>query len=274
MSIQIVTDSTAYLTKDEIEKYNIKVVELQISFQGEERLEGFPGEFEDFFEKLKESKDFPVTSQPPPGGFLKVFKEALEEDREVLAITISSKLSGTYNSAVLASETLDPSKITVIDSLTTVANLKHMVIEAQEMALKGKSREDILEYVEDQKTRMGIYLTVETLDYLQKSGRLSKTQALIGSILNVKPILKLEDGVIEAVGKVRGKRKAIEAMIKDIPEEAKAVYIPHIYNEKEARKMKEVLQKKLPGIKIELAVLGPVIGSHIGPKGMGACFIW
>lgn len=93
--IQIITDSTAYLTKDEIKEHNIKVVPLQVLFQGENKTEGFPGEFEEFFSQLKESEDFPITSQPSSGAFVKVFEEALQQDKEVLAILLSSNLSGT-----------------------------------------------------------------------------------------------------------------------------------------------------------------------------------
>lgn len=237
MNIQIVTDSTAYFTKEEIKKYNIKVVHLHVHFQGEEKHEGFPGEFEEFFDKLEKTNHFPTTSQPSAGTFSKVFHEAIEQDKEVLAILMSSKLSGTYNSALLGAEMLGSQKITVIDSLTTVANLKHIVIEAQKMAVQGKSRLEIATYVEEQKLKMGIYLTVETLEYLKKGGRLSSAQALMGSLLNVKPVLQLENGVIEPVAKVRGKTLARKTMIEAIPKEAKTIYIPHILNESEAKKI-------------------------------------
>lgn len=273
-NIQIVTDSTAYLTKDEIKNYNIKVVPLLVHFQGKDDDEGKPGEFDEFFDQLKDSKDFPTTSQPSAGAFAKTFQEAIDQGQEVVAILISSKLSGTYNSAVLGADMVDSDKITVIDSLTSVANMKHMVIQAQNMSIQGKNRQEIVDYIEYQKSRMGIYLTVETLDYLKKGGRLSSTQAFMGSILNVKPILKLDNGVIEPVGKVRGKKKAIEMMIENIPKDAKNIYIPHILNEQEAEEVKEILEERLPKAKVDLSVLGPVIGAHLGLKAMGVCFLW
>ena len=192
-NIQIITDSTAYFTKDEIKKYNIKVVPLLVHFQGQDGYEGFPGEFDEFFGRLKGSEDFPSTSQPSVGAFEKVFQEAIDQGKEVVAILISSKLSGTYNSAVIGAQMTEPDKISVIDSESSVANMKHMAIQAQKMADEGKTRQEIVDYVEEQKTRMGIYLTVHTLDYLKKGGRLSTTAAFMGSVLNVKPILKLED---------------------------------------------------------------------------------
>lgn len=273
-NIQIITDSTAYLTKDEIKEHNIKVVPLQVLFQGENKTEGFPGEFDEFFSQLKASEDFPITSQPSSGAFVKVFEEALEQGKEVLVILLSSNLSGTYNSAILATEILGSDKITVLDSQTSVANLRHMVLQAQKMVTEGKNRQEIAEYIEEQKTKMGIYLTVGTLEYLKKGGRLSNSQALIGSILDIKPILKIEGGLVVPETKVRGKKKALEIMMGKIPEQVKAIYIPHIYNEKNAEKMKKTLEKRFPQAKIELTTVGPVIGSHLGPKTLGVCFIW
>ncbi|HZK10417.1 MAG TPA: DegV family protein [Clostridia bacterium] len=272
--IQIVTDSTAYLTKDEIKEYNIKVVPLMVHFQDQDTIEGLPGEFEEFFDKLKTSEDFPTTSQPSAGAFAKVFKEAIDDGKEVIAITISSKLSGTYNSALIAGDMVDSDKVTVIDSLSSVANLKHMAIKAHKMAVEGKTREEIRKDIEDLKTKMGIYLTVGTLEYLKKGGRLSATQAFMGTILNVKPILKVVNGVIEPVAKVRGKKKAIETIIGSIPEEVKTVYIPHIFNEEEALEIKSTLENRFPNARLEITEIGPVVGGHLGPKVVGVCFTW
>ena len=273
-NIQIVTDSTAYLTKEEMKHYDIKIVPLMVYFQGEEDREGFPGEFEKFFHKLKESKDFPTTSQPPIGAFAQAFQEAIDQGKEVIALTISSKLSGTYNSAVVAAEMVDGEKISVVDSQTSVASLKHMAIYAQKLADAGKSRQDILDYLEDQRNKMSIYLTVETLEYLKKGGRLSTAQAVVGSLLNIKPIIQLKDGALQAVGKARGKKKALEMMMENIPEEVKHIYIPHIFNEEEAKELQAILRERYPKAQVELEFLGPVIGAHLGPKAMGVCSLW
>lgn len=273
-TIQVVTDSTSYLTKDEIKEYDIKVVPLKVHFQGEDNDEGMPGEFDEFFNKLKATEDFPTTSQPSAGAFAKVFQDAIDQGKEVVAILISSKLSGTYNSAIIGADMVDSDKITVIDSLTSVANLKYLAIKAYNMALEGKTRQEIAECIEKQKKRTGVYLTVETLDYLRKGGRLSGAQAFIGSILNIKPIIKLEDGILLPVAKARGKKKAIEMMIENIPEGVKIIYIPHIFNEAESKEVKKELEKRFPNAKIELTGLGPVVGAHLGPKAMGVCYIW
>ncbi len=273
-NIQIVTDSTAYFTKEEAKKYNIVVVPLSVCFEGEEFQEGFLDETGDFFERLERSKDFPTTSQPSAGAFASVYNEALKEGKEVLAIIFSSKISGTYNSAVLGAEMLESDKISVIDTHTSVGNLKHLVLEAHRMAEDGRSRQEILNYIEDQKTRMGTYLTVGSLDYLKKGGRLSNAQAFIGSILNIKPIIQMEDGILEGVAKTRGKKKALDLMISKIPEDVKYIYVQHILNEEEALEVVEKLKELFPSASVSIVGLGPVIGSHLGPKTIGFCYLW
>lgn len=274
MTIQIVTDSTAYLTREEMEKYDIKVVELKVNFQGEEKPEGFPGDYDRFFENLKTSKDFPVTSQPSPGAFAEVYQDAIDGGKEVITISLSSKISGTYNSAVLAKDLVDSEDITVVDSLTSSGNLKYMAIEARKMADSGKTREEIGEYLEDQKTRAVTFLTVETLDYLEKGGRLSSGQALIGSILDIKPILRLQAGQLEAIDKVRGKKKAMDKMIENIPKEVKFITVSHVASQEEAEKLRNRIQEKFAEVEIEISALGPVIGAHLGIGGIGIGFVW
>src|SRR5690554_5251891 len=122
-NIQIITDSTTYFTREEANRYNIKVVPLSVCFEGEEFQEGFLGENEDFFERLSESYDFPTTSQPSAGAFATVYNEALKEGKEVIAIIFSSKISGTYNSAILGADMLGNEGISVIDTQTSVGNL-------------------------------------------------------------------------------------------------------------------------------------------------------
>ena len=151
--VQIVTDSTAYFTKEYAEENDIKIVPLSVTFSGETKDEGFPDEFEDFYRKLQTSKDFPTTSQPPIEAFAKVYEEILTENKEIVTIVISEKLSGTYNSAMAAANMTAPDKISVIDSETTVSNLKMLVMIANDMAKQGKSREEIVETIEREKRK-------------------------------------------------------------------------------------------------------------------------
>lgn len=273
-NIRIVTDSTAYITKEYADINNIDIVPLLVDFEGNTDYEGYPGEFEEFYEKLKVSESFPKTSQPSTGAFAQVFKKAVEKDEEVIAIVISSKLSGTYNSASVAGEMVASNKISVIDSETTVSNLRILVERAKELAASGVSREEIVNTINEEKKRTGVNLTVDTLEYLKKGGRLSTGRALIGSILNIKPIISLIDGALMPTGKARGKSKAVEMMISNIPDNVTNISICHIFNMEEAEEVKGILEAKYPRLNITIDVIGPVIGSHLGPKAIGICYKW
>ena len=272
--VQIVTDSTAYFTKEYAEQNNIKVVPLSVTFSGQTNDEGFPGEFEEFYHKLQTSKDFPTTSQPPIEAFASVYEKILAEGREIVTIVISEKLSGTYNSASAAANMTDPDKISVIDSETTVSNLKLLAMIANDMAKQGSSREEIVAAIEQAKKRMSVTLAASTLEYLKRGGRLSAAQATIGTLLNVKPIIGLVDGKLEAVAKVRGKNKALDYLVENVPENAVAISVLHILSSKDAELVQHKLQERFPHIQIGIDEIGPVVGSHLGPGGIGVCSKW
>lgn len=272
--IQIITDSTSYINKSFIEKHNLIIVPLSVHFEGEIETEGFVGEFESFFDRLAHSKDFPTTSQPSIGSFVTVFEQALEEDKEVIVLTISSKLSGTYNSASSAAKIVGEDKISVIDSESTATNLKAFTEIALDMIEKGHSREEIVKKIEEQKKRSSICLTVDTLEYLQKGGRLSNTGAFIGNLLNIRPIIALVDGKLEGVAKTRGKKKAMDKMVELIPKEAFKISVCHIFALEEAQLLKETIQSLFPKAHVTIDELGPVIGAHLGPKALGICYLY
>lgn len=272
--IKIITDSTAYIDKNYAMTHGINIVPLSVTFNGVTEDEGFPGEFEEYFEKLKSVQEFPTTSQPSIHAFAKIYKKIIAEGYEIITIVISSKLSGTYNSAFVAAKEIDFDKISVIDSETTAANLKLLVNMAKDLVEKGLSREEIVKTLEIEKKKMNISLTVDTLDYLKKGGRLSSAQAFVGSILKVRPIIALIDGKLEPIGKVRGKDKAIEMMINRVHEDVNKISICHIFALDEALKLKLKLENKFKNAKIIIDELGPVIGSHLGPKAIGICSKW
>lgn len=270
--IKIVTDSTSYISKEFLKDNDLSVVPLNYVFDGEAFVEGFKGEFDEFFKKLESTKLFPTTSQPAAGDFFEVFKKALENHDEIIAIVLSSKLSGTYNSAVLAKNMLEDKKITIIDSETSASNLRYLVEDALKMASEGKSSKEIAEFINQKKTSMRVYLTTDTLEYLSRGGRLSTLQSTIGNLLNVKPIIELKDGELQLLEKVRGKNKAITGIIDKIPDNVQKISICHILNIEEARKLQDVLIQKFPKAIISIDELGPVVGSHLGPKTLGLCF--
>lgn len=271
--IKIITDSTAYISKKYAESENIGVIPLNYVFGDETGKEPFPGDFDRFFEKLKNTKLFPSTSQPAAGEFVNAFNEAFEAGYdEVIAIVLSSKLSGTYNSGVLAKNMLEDKKVTIIDSLTSASNLRFLVEDAVNMVKEGKTSEKIEEYINNKKMNMDIYLTTETLEYLSRGGRLSSIQSKVGNLLNIKPIIQLMDGELQLLEKLRGKNKALQFIINKVPENVEKIGICHILNYEGAEKMKDILQDKFPQVIISIDELGPVIGSHLGPGAIGICF--
>lgn len=271
--IKIITDSTSYLEKDYCLQEDITVVPLNYIFGGKTHLEGFKGEFDEFYKELASSKDFPTTSQPAVGDFLEAFTAAFEEGYdEIIAILLSSKISGTYNSAVLAKNMLEDERITIIDSLSAASNLRFLVEDAVNMAKEGRSPKEIEEYINDKKERMKIYLTVDTLEYLARGGRLSSIQSTLGNLLNIKPIIQLKDGQLELLEKIRGKNKAMERIISYINEDVEKIGICHILNHREAEKLRDKLKVRFPQATIIIDELGPVVGSHLGPKAIGLCF--
>ncbi len=254
-NIRIVTDSTAYIAKEYAALHGIKIVPLSVTFSGETEDEGYPGEFEPYFDKLKSSSDFPTTSQPSIHAFSQVYEELISDNSEIITIVISSKLSGTYNSASVAAETTASDQISVIDSETTAGNLKMLVDMAKLLIEKGLTRQEIVEILEVEKKKTSISLTVDTLDYLKKGGRLSGAQALIGSMLKVRPVIALIEGALEPIGKVRGKAKALEMMVDRVPENVEIISICHIFAMDEALVLKDQLQAKFP--KTEVFIYKP-----------------
>lgn len=271
--IKIITDSTGYITKEYAEKENVTIVPLNYVFGEESGKEPFPGEFDEFYNKLKNTKLFPSTSQPAAGEFLDAFNKAFEEGYdEIIAIVLSSKLSGTYNSAVLAKNMLENKIITIIDSQMSAANLKFLVEDAVEMAKEGRSSEEIQSHLDSKKLGMYVYLTTETLEYLSRGGRLSAVQATVGNLLNIKPIIELKDGELKLLEKLRGKNKALSAIVDKVPDNVQKIGVCHVLDKDDAIKLKNILAEKFPQSIITIEELGPVIGAHLGPKGIGICF--
>jgi DegV family protein with EDD domain len=274
--IKIVTDSTSYLPPEEREKFGIPMVPLNVHF-GEERTyqEGVTLNNDQFYAMLAEAPELPTTSQPSPGQFLDVFSELIEAGHEVLCIVISSKLSGTYQSAIDARNSLPDAPITVFDSYCTAAPLALMVVTAAEMAADGHSLDEILARLEQMRRDMKIYLVVDTLEYLQKGGRIGAASAFLGTLLRVKPILMLDDGVIKPVDKVRSKRKAIQRLLSELeahvsPGQPVQAIAMHAQAFDEVCELELEIRRRFNCQRTIFGEVGPVVGTHTGPGLLGA----
>lgn len=274
--IKIVTDSTAYLSESTIRQHDIRVVPLYVHFGEEAFKEGIQLSNEEFYTRLAEAPTLPTTSQPSAGEFKEVFEELADAGHEIVTLTISGKLSGTWNSAMAAKEMLPQADISVIDTMSTAVGLRLMVEAAIKAASDGATRQEIVAQIEEIREKVYFVFVVDTLEYLAKGGRINNASAFLGTLLKVKPILFLQDGAIEPLEQVRSKRKATTRLLELLEErlnihgpQAK-VAVTHALVPQEAQALREELTQRLGCAQLEIGSLGPVIGTHTGPGTIGA----
>lgn len=278
MKLTIITDSSASLTKEEVQKYDVKVVPLTIDFAGVIYKDFYDIEIEDFYKKLVSSDTFPKTSQPSPNDFYRLYEEAKENNEEVLVLTISSLLSGTYQSAVIAKNMINYESIYVFDSKTTIQGLCILIHEAVRLRNQGVCAVEIMEELAKLRKRIVIFAQIDKLDYLHKGGRLSKSSAIIGNIIGLKPLITLNsDGNILLYDKAIGTSRGISSIMKSIQENPIDNDYPFYFGyttdiEKLNRLKKKVLEKY--EIKNSFtSIIGAAVGSHIGTGGFAVFYV-
>ncbi|WP_088105055.1 DegV family protein [Halalkalibacter urbisdiaboli] len=271
--VKIVTDSTADIPKELAEELNITVVPLNVIFSEEETYEdGVTLTSQDFYQKLMVEETIPTTSQPTPFQFEEVYRSLAEQgETNIISIHLSSKLSGTFQAASIASQSFDEEiSLHVVDSKLASYGIGIMVVEVARMAQQGKSLEECLQRLEELLQDTKLYFLVDTLEYLQKNGRIGKASALLGSLLKIKPILSInEDGEVYPFEKVRGQKKAINRIIDVLKEEYgdAPVHIgsPHAVNDSLANELLERARQEF-NVQSEVRTnIGAVIGAHAGP---------
>jgi len=273
--IKIVADSTAYLPESYVRQHDIRIVPLYVRFGQEVFREGVELSHEEFYAKLKEAPELPSTSQPSLGDFYTVFKELADAGHEILTLTISTKLSGTWDSAMAARAMLPDAHIEVIDSLSTSAGLQLMVEAAVQAVEEGASLQEAADLIESIKPKMHVLFVVDTLEYLAKGGRIGNAKAFLGTLFKVKPILFLHEGAIEPLEQVRSKSKAQGRMVDLIAEymdgnepQARLVVTGALVPD-EVEFVKTALMERLGCCEPACASVGPVIGTHTGPGVVG-----
>jgi len=270
--IKIVTDSTADVPQELMERYNIRQVPINIQFGTETYQEGIEIDRPTFFRKLEEV--MPTSSQPSPGQFAEVYKELAEQGHSILSIIITSKHSGTYQSAVLAKSMLPEADIEVFDTLSISIGTGYQVLAAARAAEEGKSMGEIIQLLEGIRSRMFLYLTPSTLKYLQKSGRVGKLAGALGALLNLKPVIKVEDGLLEAFQNVRTRSKAIDRMVELTAEavgttEPVKLGITHAQVPDEAEKLRQRLERAFNCDEVIVVDLACSLTVHGGPGVIG-----
>jgi len=278
MGVRIVTDSTADLPESIRQELGIVMVPLTVHFGPEMFLDAVEMDSDGFWEKLRTSPHHPKTAQPSPGDFLKAYEEAGAAGDEILSIHISTKLSGTMSSGQIAAQMLPNMKITHVDTRSATWGLGMMAIEAARMARAGKSAAAIISAVEALADRMHIFFTLDTLEFLQKNGRIGKAQALLGGLLGIRPILQVDrEGLVAPADKVRGKSKILPRSLELMQERVPAgrrirLAVVHSHAPAEADIWLEAIRKLYQIDEYWIGDLGPVIGTNTGPGTVGACF--
>lgn len=272
--IALVTDSTADLTEEIKNKYNIHVVPLKVRFEDKEYLDSELTS-DEFYEKLKQAKQLLVTSQPSPEDFSKLYRELLKDYEEIISIHISSGLSGTVNAANIAKQSLN-GKIHIVDSKTISLGIGLMVLEAARNISEGFSAMQIVEGISKVRRNIETLFTLNTLEYLQKGGRIGKVQGIVGSLLNIKPVIRVgDDGIYHTYKKARSQERALNSIVQAFKELAKGrkqirLAVAHGAAHQAGIYLKKALENAFQLKASIFTQVGPVIGVHTGPGTIGA----
>lgn len=266
--IKIIVDSTSDIPKDLVEKYKIRVLPITVDINGiiyKDKVDLYE---EEFYSNIKEKDVVPKTAQINPSVFEEAFREELEKGNEVVCMTISSELSGTYNSANIAKDMIESDKIHVIDSRSATMGFGLIAIELAKSIEEGKHIEEILAKAKSLIERQGAIGYVNSLEMLKRGGRISASTAVIGGALGIKPILTILDGKIESIGKARGKKNAIKQLINEIKEndidEEVGLYIAHSNIEEGYESDLDSMVRNSINIKTTISIIGPAVGTHVG----------
>ena len=276
--VAVVTDSSADIPPCIAETQGICIIPLKVLFGQQVFCDGVDIASEQFYRKLRESEVLPTTSQPSAGDFVQFYSEVGQSAESIVSIHISGALSGTIESACAARAQIGPSvPIHIIDSRSTSMGLGFMVLAAARMAADGLDAPQIVPQIHALIPRMNVLFVVDTLEYLHKGGRIGGAARLLGSVLNMKPLLHIHDGQIDALEKTRTKQRAIARLLeimKDRIGGAEAVHIAvvHADAEEEALALKEEIEARFQCKELYLCELSPALGTHGGPGVVGAGF--
>lgn len=273
MKLAIVTDSTAYLNERVRNHKDLFIIPIPVIIDGEPFEEGINIGYEEFYQKLKESKDFPKTSQPVLGEVFQLYRSIKEQGYDtVISIHLSEGISGFVRTLTAIKGEIEGLKVIPYDSKITSVPMGYMVEKALEMSDQGKSLDEITAAVDAIRDTTNAYIIVDDLDNLVRGGRLTNSAAIIGGLLKIKPILTFEDGKIVLAEKIRSLKKALQRTEEIIEErrqengEDLRIYIIHGNNPELAQQEYEKLREKYPKATIDIGTFGPVIGTHLGDK--------
>jgi len=268
MKIAFVTDSTANLTREQMQQFNIHVVPLSVIFGQEVYREDIDMTVDVFYDRLPASKVFPTTSQPSIGAFVEVFESLLQTHDVVMSLLLASTLSGTWNAAHLAAEQVN-GRVIVVDSGIASYGIAGPMMDAVVLARQGATPEEICAYWNEVFQTQHSYFVVDTLEQLHRGGRIGGAAAVFGALLQIKPILTIVNGKVEVFEKVRTHRRAMERLLVEFDTAARndtplQVGVVHSRRLDDAEQLKKELCDQYPKVRADVSELGPVIGAHTG----------
>lgn len=275
--IRILLDGASDYPLEELQNHGLELVNMTVTMNGKDYIEGENLKKDEFYEILETTTLFPKTSQPSPQAFLNIFEDVKKKKDEMICILLSSKLSGTYQSARLAKDMVEYDGIYLIDSLLASCTIKILADEACRLVKDGQNISVIVGAIEALKKRVKVIAALDTLEYLYRGGRLTKTAATIGEIAKIKPVITLsEDGQIEILSKCFGKNKAMNYMMKHLErlelDSNFPLYSIYTYGIENCEKWEEKLKAKFkePNQRIQI---GATIGTHVGPNAFGLVYV-
>jgi len=269
--VAIVTDSTADLPTQVARARGVTIVPLTLNFEGRSLLDGVEIRPSEFYRRLPNATTHPTTSQPSAGRFAEAYAELLKSNDEIVSIHISEKLSGTYASAVQGAEMTDAKRVHVVDSKLVSMSLGLLTLAATEMAAKGASAEQVATRVTEMRDQVQTYFSVATLEFLRRGGRIGRASALLGSVLQVKPVLCISDGLVTPLERVRTFDRALTRVTELTREVDRGKGLCVIVGQGDAEEDAERLARALEPVCETLMIqpLGPVVGAHAGPGVVG-----
>ena len=271
MPVKIVTDSLSDITGDLAQELGVTVVPLTVFFGQESFLDRVTMSTDEFYHRLTHGNIWPTTTQPPPGDFINVYNKLAKETDEILVVTLSSKLSGTYQSALQAKSMIEGKcRIEVIDSLMVAMSLGLIVVSAAKAAKAGAKLDALADLVRGAMSRSHLVAYFDTLKYLAKGGRIGKAQGLLGAMLSIKPILTVKDGEMSPLTRLRSRAAGMDYLCNFVAgfPNIEELAVEHATTPDDADRLVERLSSVFPKERIYQSTLSPVVGTHAGPGAM------
>jgi len=275
MAVRVVTDSACDLPPEMCEKFGIEVVPLTIRFGDREYVDRKELSSDEFWRQLSSSAVLPETAAPSVGAFEETFRKLHDEGADgIVCVNLSAHLSATMQSAQVAAKALDGlCPIEIIDSASASMGIGIHALHASRRAAEGADAATIAREINESRDRQKLFAALDTLEYLRKGGRIGGAQAMLGSMLSIKPIITVEQGAVEQAGKVRTRSKALKFMLDRVPDgKVESICVLHSGAD-DLDEFLELLRPKVPGAEIAVGHIGPVVGVHVGPRAVGLTWI-